>query len=158
MVSYRTRTAGIYRARYTGTSVRELDNAETGEKDVRWLWTFQEVADTTTAGEISKWTGTDPKSPNSNAHKMLAGVMGRKPQDGDDTDTQIGKLYDVVYGPNQAGNLTITSVVLVPESSQVTPLGIETASQPVQDAPQSPQSPGVAPAATEADGGPALDF
>jgi hypothetical protein len=78
---------------------------------------------------------------------MLAGVMGRKPQDGDDTDTMVGKLYDVVYGPNQAGNLTITSVVLVAEPSQ-----------PVQDAPEAAATPQVAPVTAEADGGPVLDF
>jgi hypothetical protein len=147
MVSFRTRVAGIYRARYTGTSVRTLTDQDTGDEVQKWLWLFQEVADSTTAGEVSKWTGTDPKSPNSNAHKMLAGVMGRKPQDGDDTDTMVGKLYDVVYGPNQAGNLTITSVVLVAEPSQ-----------PVQDAPEAAAAPQVAPVTAEADGGPALDF
>jgi hypothetical protein len=144
MVSFRTRVAGIYRARYDGTSVRELDDQDTGEKVSRWLWIFSEVS---TGDEISKWTGTDPRSPNSNAHRMLAGVMGRKPQDGDDTDTMTGRLYDVVYGPNQAGNLTITSVVLVQD-----------AAQPAQDAPQQPATPAVAPAATEADGGAVLDF
>jgi hypothetical protein len=141
MVSFRTRVAGIYRARYDGTDVRELDDADTGEKVSRWLWRFTDGQ----GEEIGKWTGTDPRSPNSNAHKMLVGVMGRKPQDGDDTDAMVGKMYDVVYGLNQAGNLTITSVVLVP-------------SQPAQNAPQGPQAPEVAPTATEADGGPELAF
>jgi hypothetical protein len=42
---------------------------------------------------------------------MASGIVGRKLQPGDDTEKHIGQAYDVVYGPNQAGNLTITSVV-----------------------------------------------
>ncbi len=41
---------------------------------------------------------------------MASGIVGRKLQPGDDTEAFIGQAYDVVYGPNQAGNLTITSV------------------------------------------------
>ena len=112
MPSYEERKSGIYRTTYTGCKTVEFDN-EAGGKDVRWCWVFQEVADPTTAGQIDKFTGTSLKSANSNANKIASGLMGRKLQDGDDTEVNIGGLYDVVYGPNQAGNLTITSVVKV---------------------------------------------
>lgn len=140
MVKYATRVAGIYRARYVGTTDKKLTDQETGDEVTRWLHVFQEVDDSTTVGEISKFTGTDPKSGNSNAHKMLSGIMGRKLQDGDDTDSMIGRLYDVVWGPNQAGNLTITQVVLVAEGPALAVVPPAPA-----EATQEPATPEVAP-------------
>lgn len=113
MPRYQERVAGIYRCQFQGTDEREFDTEE-GGREVRWVWRFQELSDPTSVGQIDKITGTSLKSPNSNAHKMASGIMGHKLEAGDDTDTMIGRHYDVVYGPNQAGNLTITSVVLVP--------------------------------------------
>lgn len=114
MPTYNARTAGIYRNfAYLGCQERTLTDADTGEDQPRLLWRFQDPDDSTTVGELSKWTGTSLASANSNAHKMAAGIMGRKLQPGDDTETMVGQRYDVVYGPNQAGNLTITSVVRV---------------------------------------------
>ena len=113
MPTYQARKAGIYRATYTGCSERTFTNKETGEDEIALLWRFQSVDDPLTTGEMSKWTRTSLRSPNSNAHILAAGVMGRKLQPGDDTETMVGELYDVVYGPNQAGNLAITSVVKV---------------------------------------------
>lgn len=118
MPTYSARTAGIYRNFiYMGCVEKTLTDQETGEEQVRYLWRFQDPADSTTAGEIAKFTGTSLQSPNSNAHKMAAGIVGRKLQPGDDTETFVGSLYDVVYGPNQAGNLTITGVVRVQEQA-----------------------------------------
>jgi hypothetical protein len=108
---YTERAAGIYRCTFTGTDERDMMNPETGQEEPRYIWKFQEVADPTSAGQLDKITGTYMKSPNSNAYKIASGLMGRKLQPDDDTDTCIGQVYDVVYGPNQAGNLTITSVV-----------------------------------------------
>jgi hypothetical protein len=119
MPSYEERKPGIYRARYVGWSEVEFDNEETGGKDKRWAWKFQEVADPTTAGEMTKYTGTSLKSANSNARKIATGLMGGVFESGHDTETHVGELYDVVYGPNQAGNLTITSVVRVTEDKGV---------------------------------------
>ncbi len=112
MPTYNARTAGIYRNYiYQGCTEKTLTDQETGEEQVRWLWRFQDPADPTTVGEVAKFTGTSLQSPNSNAYKMASGIVGRKLQPGDDTEKYIGQPYDVVYGPNQAGNLTITSVV-----------------------------------------------
>ncbi len=113
MPTYQSRVAGIYRATYIGCQEKKLIDQETGEEQDRYLWRFQEVSDPLTTGEIAKFTTTNMQSPNSNAHKMAAGIVGRKLQPGDDTEQYIGQVYDVVYGPNQAGNLTITSVVKV---------------------------------------------
>lgn len=117
MPVYRERTPGIYRCKFLGTDARDMMNAETQQEEPRWIWKFQELADPTSAGQIDKITGTSLRSPNSNAYKMASGIMGHKLQADDDTDDRIGAIYDVVYGPNQAGNLTITSVVLVPQST-----------------------------------------
>lgn len=141
MPTYVTRKAGIYRATYAGCTERELVNQDTGEMERRWLWRFQELTDPTTAGEISKWTGTSLKSPKSNAHIMAAGVMGRKLQPDDDTETMVGQTYDVVYGPNQAGNLTITSVVRVsdaPAQAAVDPSPQPAAATPAGAPPELP--------------------
>ncbi len=113
MPTYNARTAGIFRATYLGAQEKKLVDQETGEEQDRLLWRFQDVTDPLTTGEIAKFTGTSLQSPNSNAHKIAAGIVGRKLQPGDDTEAYIGQVYDVVYGPNQAGNLTITSVVKV---------------------------------------------
>ena len=113
MPIYRERAAGIYRSKFLGTDERDMTNPESGVEERRWIWKFQELADPTSAGQIDKITGTSMKSANSNAYKIATGLLGRKPGPGDDTDSCIGRIYDVVYGPNQAGNLTITSVVVV---------------------------------------------
>lgn len=121
MPTYHARVAGIYRARFLGTTSKDLTNKDTGEAEPRWLWRFQEVADPTTAGEIGQFTGTSLASPNSNAYKMASGIVGRKLVPGDNTDDHIGALVDVIYGPNQAGNLAVTGIVRVPEADAVDP-------------------------------------
>lgn len=113
MPVYRERAAGIYRAKYVGCKDTTFTDQDTGEVQDRWRWVFQEVADPATTGELSKITPRSMKSANSNAYKMAAGILGHKPQPDDDTEAMVGQLYDVVYGENQAGNLTITNVVLV---------------------------------------------
>jgi hypothetical protein len=113
MPVYSERIAGIYRCTYMGCVERQFTNADSGMLEDRFIWRFQEVGDLTTVGQIDKITGTSLQSGNSNAHKMASGIVGRKLQPGDDTELYIGQVYDVVYGPNQAGNLTITSVVKV---------------------------------------------
>lgn len=132
MPTYKERSQGIYRARYVGCDEKTLTDQETGEEQVRWLWRFQEVSDPATTGEIAKFTGTSLRSPNSNAYKMAVGIVGRPLQPNDDTEVNIGQLYDVVYGQNQAGNLTITNVIRVAEAP-ATPQ--EPASIPVASAP-----------------------
>ena len=116
MPVYQSRIAGIYRARYVGCVEKNLVDQETGEEKTLFLWRFQDVNDPLTTGEISKFTSTNMQNTQANAHIMATGIMGRKLQAGDDTETRVGELYDVVYGPNRAGNLTITSVVRVQEA------------------------------------------
>ena len=136
MPVYQSRLAGIYRARYVGCTEKTVVDQETGEERLLFLWRFQEVSDPLTTGEISKFTSTNLQNTNANAHIMAAGIMGRKLQAGDDTETKVGQLYDVVYGPNRAGNLTITSVVPVLEAaSPVLPTEAEKAQTELLAAP-----------------------
>ena len=121
MPTYAERTAGIYRAKYVGCQSKTFTDPDTGEQDERWIWRFQEVNDPLSTGEISKITGTSLQSANSNAHKLASGIVGRKLQPGDDTEDYVGQIYDVVYGPNQVGNLTITSVVRVAPEAAAAP-------------------------------------
>lgn len=115
--TYRERTQGIYRCRYIGWREVQFPDKETGEQITRWSWSFQEVADPSTAGVIEQLTGTSLRSPNSNAYKIASGIIGRKLQADDDTEDHIGALCDVVYGPNQAGNLAITQVIRVQDAA-----------------------------------------
>jgi hypothetical protein len=132
--AYQERKAGIYRSTFTGTHDRSFTNPETNEEEARWLWTFQEKADPTTAGVIDALTGTSLRSANSNAYKIASGIVGRKLEPGDDTDDYVGREYDVVWGPNKNGRLTITAVVPVQDAPQA-----------AQDAPGAPITEGVAP-------------
>ena len=113
MPIYKERAAGIYRATYLGCEDKSFTDKETGEEVTKWLWRFQETADPLSTGELALFTNRSMRSPNSNAYKMATGILGHKPQPGDDTEAMVGQTYDVVYGPNQAGNLAITSVVKV---------------------------------------------
>jgi len=132
MPVYQSRIAGIYRARYVGCVEKNLVDQETGEEKTLFLWRFQDVNDPLTTGEISKFTSTNMQNTQANAHIMATGIMGRKLQAGDDTETRVGELYDVVYGPNRAGNLTITSVVRVQEAeSPILPTAAEKAQMPL---------------------------
>lgn len=117
MPIYTERAAGTYRAKYLGCAEKTLTDKETNEEVVRWLWRFQELTDPTTAGELGKFTGTSMQSANSNAYRMATGILGHKPQPGDDTEAHVGEVYDLFYGPNQAGNLTIVGVVPVKDQA-----------------------------------------
>jgi hypothetical protein len=110
MPVYTERSAGSYTCTYLGCTEKMMQDGNTGEEELRWIWRFQDVNDPTSAGQIDKITGTSLKSTNSNAYKMAAGILGHKPEPGEDTETHIGETYSVIYGLNQAGNLTITAV------------------------------------------------
>ena len=131
MPIYKERAAGIYRSKYLGCQDKTLVDKETGEEVNKWLWRFQELADPLTTGEIALFTNTSMRSPNSNAYKIATGLLGHKPQPGEDTESHVGEIYDVVYGPNQAGNLAITSVVKVGEA----PIVIGPVAAPVEPGP-----------------------
>ena len=116
MPTFTERVAGVYRCRFVQVREVEWTDQNTGELIQRWSWEFQEVDKAGSDGQIDRLT--DRKlTKNSNALKFFTGLLGRKPQNGDDTDREKGALVDVVYGPNQAGNLAITDVIRVPEAT-----------------------------------------
>ena len=67
-----------------------------------WRWVFQELADSTTVGEMDTLT-TPGFRTRSNGLKFFTGMLGRPPTEQDDTDTLIGQDFDVTWGPNQGG-------------------------------------------------------
>jgi hypothetical protein len=108
-VKFTERTVGVYRAKFVGvTPLTITDKVSKEEKEV-WVWKWQELADPTTAGELDTITGNSFKS--RNAVKLFTGMLGRPPTESDDTDALIGQDFDVVYGPNQGGRLTVTGAV-----------------------------------------------
>lgn len=132
MVKYGGREAGIYRARFvaldTGFVIQDRDS---GEEVIRWRWVFQEEKDPTTVGEIDTITSAHMAA-RSNGLKFFTGMLGRPPTKSDDTDDLIGQIFDITYGPNQNGRLTITNVTRVGLDDQPKP--------PVSVAPASSQT------------------
>ena len=117
MPVYQDRKVGTYRAIYMGCTEKLMGDPE----ELRFIWRFQEKNDKTTLGQLDKITSTNIKNTQANAYKMMFGILGRKPQDGDDTETHIGEEYDVTWGPNQVGNLTIVNVApATPEARPAT--------------------------------------
>lgn len=113
MVAFTERQAGTYRAKFVKLDDNyQITDRQTKETVTRWRWVFQDVADSTTVGEIDTLTSPGFKR-GSNALKFFSGMLGRPPTNEDDTDALIGQEFDVVYGPNQAGNLAITGVLRV---------------------------------------------
>lgn len=112
MPVFKERTPGIYRAKFVKLDEDfRLTDRDTKEEVIRWRWVFQETNDPTTVGELDTVTSPGFRA-RSNGLKFLTGMLGRQPQEGDDTATLIGQEFDVVYGPNQAGRYTITGVSL----------------------------------------------
>lgn len=124
MVKYGGREAGIYRARFvsldTGFVITDRD---TGEEVTRWRWLFQETKDPTTVGEIDTITSAY-MGPRTNGLKFFTGMLGRPPTKDDDTDDLIGQLFDVTYGANQNGRLTIIGVTRVGLDDQPKPVAV----------------------------------
>ena len=111
MAKYTERAAGIYPATFTKLDENfEITDRETKELVTRWRWVFQELADATTAGELDTITSPGFR-PRSNGLKFLTGMLGGPPPANFDTDSLIGTVFDVTYGPNQNGTLTITNVL-----------------------------------------------
>lgn len=113
MVKFGGREAGIYRATFTKLDTAfPVTDRETGEELLRWRWVFQETKDPTTVGELD--TITSPNmGPRTNALKFFTGMLGRPPTKTDDTDDLLGQVFDVTWGPNQNGKLTIIGVTRV---------------------------------------------
>lgn len=116
MPTFTARVAGTYRCTFVQVREVEWTDKDTGELVQRWSWEFQELDKPGSDGQIDRLT--DRKlTKNSNALKFFTGLLGRPPQNGDDTDALKGTLVDVIYGPNQAGNLSITNVMRVAETT-----------------------------------------
>src|SRR5262245_10205081 len=110
MVKYTERAAGVYRATFTKLDTAfTMTDKDSGEEITRWRWVFQDVSDSTTMGELDTLTSPGFK-PRSNGLKFLSGMLGRLPTNEDDTDSVMGQTFDVTYGPNQAGRLTVIAV------------------------------------------------
>src|SRR6478672_8775541 len=110
MVKSTERAAGIYRAIFTKLDLDYvITDKETNEEDRRWRWVFQEEKDPTTVGEMDTITSPSLKA-RTNGAKFFAGMLGRSPTETDDTDDLLGKPFDVTWGPNQNGRLTIVAV------------------------------------------------
>lgn len=113
MVAYKERAPGVYRAKFVKLDTEyHLTDRDSGEDVVRWRWVFQEIADSTTVGELDTITSPGFRA-RSNGLKLLTGMLGRAPTEADDTDHLLGQTFDVVYGPNQNGRNTVTGVVRI---------------------------------------------
>jgi hypothetical protein len=122
MVKSTERAPGIYRATFTALDLDyRITDKETGEEVRRWRWVFQETKDPTTVGEID--TISSPSlAKGTNGLKFFTGMLGRPPvPDVDDTDELVGQTFDVTYGPNQNGRLTIIGVTRVGLDNQPVP-------------------------------------
>src|SRR5262245_9688241 len=91
MVKFQEREAGVYRCRFVSLDTDfELTDRESRETVKRWRWVFQDVSDPTTVGEIDTVTSVGFR-PGSNGLKFLTGMLGRVPNNDDDTDALIGQ-------------------------------------------------------------------
>ena len=121
MVAYKERAPGIYRARFVKLDTDyKITDRETSEELTRWRWVFQEIEDSTTVGELDTISSPGFKS-RSNGLKLFTGMLGRAPRETDDTDAQVGQVFDVVFGPNQNGRNTVTGVVRVATGENFVP-------------------------------------
>ena len=118
----------------------DTKHSEKFDNDFR-TWEFQLDNGSRVGGASSLAT-----SARSKGGQWIAALTGRKPAKGE-TVKVAGRPCLIVVSSERNGWPEVTDVL--------PPLN---APQPATDAPQGPAAPGVAPAATEADGGPVLDF
>lgn len=107
MPEYKERAPGTYRATFVKLDTDyPIVDRQTGEETIRWRWVFQEVADPSSLGELDT-ISTPGFRARSNGLKLFTGMLGRAPREGDNTDSLIRGVFDVVYGPNQNGRNTV---------------------------------------------------
>ncbi len=124
MVKFTEREAGIYRCKFVKLDPDyRITDRETGEEVSRWRWVFQETRDSTTVGEIDTLT-SQSMGARTNALKFFTGMLGRLPTKADDTDDLVGQTFDVTYGPNQNGRLSIIGVTRVGLDDQPAPTAL----------------------------------
>lgn len=132
MAKFTEREAGTYRCRFVALDeAYVITDRQTGQDVTRWRWIFQEVADSTTVGQIDTLTSPGFQK-GSNGLRFLTGMLGRPPTKEDDTDNLIGQEFDVQYGPNRAGTLAIIGVLRV---AQAVPTGVPADQMPRGDLP-----------------------
>jgi hypothetical protein len=101
------RPKGIYPAcTFVSVEPITIKDKVSGEDKTVWRWLFIDEHD----AELDTITGTSFR-PRTNALKLLTSLLGRVPQDGDKPADVYGKDYDVVWGENQGGKLTITDLM-----------------------------------------------
>ena len=105
-IEYNELEPGTYRAQFQGVEDFSYEDAKTGQTETRWRWKFL-IEET---GQAEDTLTSQSFKPGTNAAKFLTGLLGRPPMKGDRVNDRIGQDVDIVYGPNRAGNLTITGV------------------------------------------------
>jgi hypothetical protein len=133
MVAYKERAPNVYRAKFVklDTDYKLIDR-ESGEEVTRWRWVFEDLT-SNDFGDLDTITSPGFRA-RSNGLKLFTGMLGRAPTEADDTDQHIGKVFNVVYGPNQNGRNTVTGVVRIATDDNFVPA-------------ETPQSPTAQPAA-----------
>lgn len=123
MVKATEREPGIYRCKFDALDLNyPVPDRETGETVIRWRWMFTEINPKNPAWNPAIDTITTPAlTARTNGLKFFTGMLGRPPTAQDDTDDLLGQAFDVTYGPNQNGRLTITNVTRVGLDDQPKP-------------------------------------
>ena len=104
------REVGTYRARFIGLEEDyRITPKATGVEESRWRWVFQNT-NKYDAAPIIDTIASPGFKPRSNGLKFLTGMLGRAPKVGDKTEDLIGQEFDVDWGPNLNGRLTIVNV------------------------------------------------
>lgn len=106
---YAERVAGVYPAVFIRVEDYPIKDKDTDEVKPMWRWVFHDIDDDTPAGEMDT-ISTPGYRPRSNGLRIFTGMLGRDPGPGDDPLKLAGATFDVVYGQNQGGRLTITDV------------------------------------------------
>jgi hypothetical protein len=122
--------AGSYRARFLGTEERPPFEGPSkwgpATQEPRLRWKF-EVLDGPCAGKfITQDTNSTLTGPKSGFARMLKGLLGRMPTDGEviDTDTFVHQSFqlEVEVNPNsESGNLYVAFLKPIPSSSMAPP-------------------------------------
>lgn len=129
------RKPGVYRAAFVGLDTDyEIHSKDSDQDEIVWRWTFQDVNDSTTVGELDTITSPSFRA-RTNGLKFFTGMLGRPPTDADDTDDHIGEVFDVYWGPNNAGRNTIVNVMRVIDGPAEAPAPGTTVATPSRPAP-----------------------
>ena len=125
------RNVGTYRARFMALEEEyPITPKATGVTELRWRWVFQ-ASDPKDPDPVIDAIASPGFKQRSNNLKFLTGMLGRVPVKGDNTESLLGQEFDVDYGPNLNGRLTIVNVRKVAPVAPQDTAGL-TASQEAQ--------------------------